>query len=258
MLIKSADCKMEDIAVLEALLDHSAVTPKIATKIEKEIRAIRAGVTGEKDAAYHIDFDFKRTNNWAVIHDLRIEHQGRIAQIDHVLINRFLQMWVCESKYFAQGISINEFGEFTSFYGKRPVAIPSPLEQNRRHCSVLNLIFEDNVIKLPRRIGLSIRPKLKSLILVSNNARITRPKTKVDGMDCVMKVEQIFPYINDAIDKTSVLSLSRTISSNSLQNFADQLVKLHTPGTTNWLAKFGLPSNELPKTRSDGKAKNPN
>jgi len=246
---------MEDIAVLEALFDHSAITPKIATKIGKEIRAISAGVKGEKDAAYQIDFDFNETSNWAVIHDLRIEHQGRVAQIDHILINRFLHMWVCESKYFAQGIAINEFGEFTSFYGKNPVAIPSPLEQNRRHCSVLNLIFEDNVIKLPRRMGLSIRPKLNSLILVSNKARITRPKTKVEGVDRILKVEQIFPHINDAIDKTSVVNLSRTISSNSLQDFADQLVKLHTPATINWLAKFGLPSSELPKTSSDGKVK---
>ena len=46
----------------------------------------------------------------SVIHDLRIECEGRVAQIDHLLIGRFLDIWVCETKNFSEGIAINEQG----------------------------------------------------------------------------------------------------------------------------------------------------
>lgn len=37
----------------------------------------------EKDAAYHIDFEWRYGKNSVFIHDLRSEHEGRVAQIDH-------------------------------------------------------------------------------------------------------------------------------------------------------------------------------
>lgn len=40
---------------------------------------------GEKVALFVLSY--KDSQNWAVIHDLRIEHRGRVAQIDHLLIN---------------------------------------------------------------------------------------------------------------------------------------------------------------------------
>ncbi len=61
-------------------------------------------------AAYEIDFHHKASRNWAVIHDLRLEYRGRVAQIDHLLINRWLEFWVCESKHFSEGVAINEQG----------------------------------------------------------------------------------------------------------------------------------------------------
>jgi hypothetical protein len=45
-----------------------------------------------------------------VIHDHRIEHRGRVAQIDHLLINRFLDIFVLESKNYDYGVKISEEG----------------------------------------------------------------------------------------------------------------------------------------------------
>ena len=50
--------------------------------MEREMKTIRAGVSGEKDSAYYIDFYFRNSKNWAVIHDLRLEHRGQVVQID--------------------------------------------------------------------------------------------------------------------------------------------------------------------------------
>lgn len=127
MLIKSADDRESDIKILESLLNHPSASALTKRNIEKEIKAIRSGVKGEKDAAYQIEYYYGNGKNWAVIHDLRIEHKGRVAQIDHLLINRLMEIWVCESKHFNQGVSINEQGEFVSFFGAKAFGIPQAL-----------------------------------------------------------------------------------------------------------------------------------
>ena len=88
--------------------DSPKASAETRARIDKEIRTIRAGAKGEAEAAYEIDFHFGASRNWAVIHDLRLQHQGMVAQIDHVLIGRAMDFWVCESKHFSEGVSINE------------------------------------------------------------------------------------------------------------------------------------------------------
>ena len=197
---------------------------------------------GENDAAYQINFHYGNGKNWAVIHDLRIEHKGRVAQIDHLLINRLMEIWVCESKHFNQGVSINEQGEFVSFTGSQAYGIPSPLEQNRRHCSLLQAVFDDGVIPLEKRLGFSIKPVIKSLVLVSSKARITRPSKSFPGLDEIIKVDQIKANLDKAMDDdNNPLTLAKLVSSETVKAFAERLVALHTPHQFNWHGRFGLP-----------------
>ncbi|MEK9817093.1 MAG: nuclease-related domain-containing protein, partial [Limnobacter sp.] len=180
--------------------------------------------------------------NWAVIHDLRIEHKGRVAQIDHLLINRLMEIWVCESKHFHQGVSINEQGEFVSFTGSQAYGIPSPLEQNRRHCSLLQAMFDDGVVPLEKRLGFSIKPVIKSLVLVSSKARITRPSKSFPGLDEIIKVDQIKAKLDQAMDDdNNPLNLAKLVSSETVKAFAERLVALHKPHQFNWHGRFGLP-----------------
>jgi len=79
VLIKSADDKAVDIQTLETLLVRPDVTKATAKRIELEMTKIRAGAKAERDAAYQIDFYLRDGTNFAVIHDLRIEHGGRPA-----------------------------------------------------------------------------------------------------------------------------------------------------------------------------------
>lgn len=142
---------------------------------------MRAGAKGEAEAAYEIDFHHRASTRWAVIHDLRLEHKGRVAQIDHLLISRSLDIWVCESKHFAEGVAVNEQGEFIAFYAGRAVGVPSPFEQNRKHIALLREVLDSERVNLPKRLGLAIKPSLESVVLVSKNARIGQAAT--DGAD---------------------------------------------------------------------------
>jgi len=176
MIIKKMDSKQEEIAELTALLKGKLI-PYQRFLIERELKAIRSGASGERDSAYYIDFYFGDSRNWAVIHDLRLEHKGKVAQIDHLLINRFFDMYVFESKNYSYKLKITPRGEFETYYGKEYIGIPSPIEQNKRHIHLLNLFLKDHDI-LPKRIGILIRPKFKSLILVSPKSIIVRPPEK--------------------------------------------------------------------------------
>jgi len=160
LLIKKKHIDHDQVAYLRELLARD-FPENLKAKIEKELRTIGSGAKGEKDTAYYIDFRLKDSKNWAVIHDLRVEHDGRVAQIDHLLIGRMLDIYVIESKHFASGMSISDEGEFCYFYKNRPQPIPSPIEQNKRHIQVLEQLLNDKEL-LPRRLGVKIKGTSKN------------------------------------------------------------------------------------------------
>lgn len=240
MVIKSADDRAPDLAVLEGFLQRRDLPEATAKRIEQELRFMRAGLAGEKETAYEIDFYLGRSANWAVIHDLRLElPDGRVAQIDHLLINRLLEAWVLESKRFGEGIAINEHGECSAFFGGRPYGIPSPFEQNRKHCAVLDALLKSSQSPVPKRLGFSLTPVLRSLVVVSKGARITRPKRSLADLDSIVKADQLQSYL-EKDNKPDLLWAARLIGSDTLESFARQLVGFHRPATFDWAAKFGL------------------
>lgn len=242
MLIKHADDKTRDIQTLTELASRSDVTPDVRHRIEQEIRNIRSGMKGEAEAAYEMEFHYAASKNWMVIHDLRLECDGRVAQVDHLLINRFLEIYVCESKRFGEGIAINEHGEFAAFYAGKPYGVPSPIEQNKRHMAVLEAIFKSGLVAPPKRLGFTITPSLSGLVLVSKTARITRPKAKLVGLDQVIKNDQLKARIDKDIDKdNNILTAAKIVGHDTLEDFARRLAAAHKPISFDWAAKFGLP-----------------
>jgi hypothetical protein len=239
--IKAADDRTRDTAELGRLLDRPDVPSATRKRIEAEIRQIRAGAQGEKDAAYEIEVWFGRSKNWVTIHDLRIEVDGLAAQIDHVLINRLAEVWVCESKHFAEGVSVNEHGEWTRWWRGRHEGIPSPIEQNRRHILLLGRAFDDGLVPLPRRLGIvPLKPSFRSLVLVSNNARIGRPTARVDGLDDVIKADQLKTRLFDEFDRVSLRKAAGIIGRDGLEKLGRDLVAMHRPVSVDWVARFGL------------------
>lgn len=257
MIIKHADNKSQDIETLQSLLSHPKATGDTRKRIEQEIRNINAGMRGENEAAHEMKVHYGDSKNWAIIHDLRVVHGDLVAQIDHLVINRWLDVWVCESKHFSEGVSINDHGEFTAFFASKPYGVPSPIEQNAKHILILQRIFDAGTVELPTRLGFTIKPDLKSLVLVSKGARISRPKTKIDGIECIIKNDQFFKHVDKAVEGNGILSTAaKIISSETLESVALQIAKLHKPIRFDWQAKFGLTTIEPPAEPE--KAEKPN
>lgn len=251
MLIKTKDSSEKAIQELEAIRQLPNLPVKTRTNVEKELKTLRAGEKGEKDAAYYIDLYYRNHGNWAVFHDLRIEHDGDVAQIDHLLINRLLEFYILETKSFAYGIKINERGEFLRWNGHRYDAIPSPIEQLKRHILVLERLLKADDI-LPKRLGLSLQPSFKPYVLVSPTSSIIRPAQKKFDTSTVIKSDELFTQIQRDGDKLNLFDAfsgaAKFISQETLIEFTHRLSSYHKPMTINYFLKFGIQPNQTQKT----------
>lgn len=240
MLLKSADDKGDQLAVLENLLARAPQSHR--ARIKQELHAMRAGIKGEKEAAYLIDFELKKAKNTVVIHDLRLEIGGRVAQIDHLLIRRDLTVYVLETKNFLSGVKITEDGEFLRWndFKKTFEGMASPLAQNERHISVLKDAFDE--IGMPIRLGIRLTPTFEPFVLVSLAARIDRPR-KFDSSR-VIKADMLLETLLKGIDNESILrtvtSMAKFVSAETVADIGKELIALHRAATFDYAAKFGL------------------
>lgn len=242
MIIKPVDRKESVLEALEQLRQRPDATDRQRQAFEKEIRIFRAGIKGEEESAYLIDFDFKSSKNTAVIHDLRLESNGRVAQIDHLLIHRTLTVFVLETKHFNSGMKITDEGEFLRWndYQKTFEGMPSPLAQNERHIKVLKEAFE--FLEMPTRMRIRLSPSFESYVLVSATARVDRSR-KFDSSH-VIKADVLLTTIEKQFENEGILdtlgNVSRFVSTETVEDIARRLCNLHSPAKVNYLAKFGF------------------
>lgn len=173
--------------------------------------------------------------------------RGRVAQIDHLLINRALDCFVFESKHFHAGLKITEDGEFLRWndFKKNYEGMPSPLAQNDRHIAVLKDVFER--IEMPTRLGVRLMPSFYSYVLVSANARIDRPKDFDTSR--IVKVD----VVKEALDKqfnnegflTTVSSLAKSVDTDTLRRIGRRLLKLHKPLEAESAAELSVPAEPM-------------
>ncbi|MDO8960851.1 MAG: nuclease-related domain-containing protein, partial [Methylophilus sp.] len=236
MILKQSDDKELQIQALESLLNIATGDKK--AKVQKELNILRAGIMGEQETTYHIDFHLRDSENYAVIHDLRLEINGNVAQIDHILIHRHMRVYCIETKHFNAGIKINDDGEFMQWNGYKKVyeGIPSPLAQNQRHIRVLNEVF-DNCISLPKLLGVELRPSFHSRVVVNNDARIERSK-KFDSLPLV-KSEYLYDSIKKDFENVGLGARLTSASRDDIDDIARQLMVLHQPIVIDYRAKFG-------------------
>ncbi|MDH5426110.1 MAG: topoisomerase DNA-binding C4 zinc finger domain-containing protein [Gammaproteobacteria bacterium] len=241
MLIKEKDKNQQQVDYLTDLLERDLPGDK-KQLVERELRCIRCGDKGEKTSSYYLDFDFKLSKNWALIHDLRIEHNGDVAQIDHLLIGRMMDIYVIESKNFSSGVAISDDGDFSYFYNNRPCAIPSPIAQNDRHIKLLDRFLTDNDL-FPKRLGVAIKPVYRNIVLISPESRLSKPKKGLYDCSAVMKADKFSAYFAGSLNyesMDSLISITKVISTQSLSSFAQTLAFSHEPIVFDFKAKFGI------------------
>jgi hypothetical protein len=250
MILKHKDDVTPHLEELERLLECPALTKRQREELEEELWMIKAGAKGEKEAAYHIDFHWKDGVNSIVIHDLRIEHNGRVAQIDHLILHRTLECHVLESKAFGTGIRISEASEWEvrTRYGWR--GMPSPVEQNRRHIEVLKSFIRDHQLA-PKRLGLSMPISFHNWVLVSPECRIQREGKGFEGVVKMDLFEKEFLKRNSEMGVIDTFtSISKLVSLSTIEELGRKLIAAHKPASFDFAGKFGI---ALPDPNDDSR-----
>ncbi len=80
---------------------------------------------------------------------------------------------------------------FVKFYAGKPHGIPSPISQNEKNIDVLKSLFEKDLVDSSKRLGFKVKSIIFNVILISKNARITRPKKDIKEL---MKIDYFMNF----------------------------------------------------------------
>lgn len=231
-----------DLDTLSGLLKKFETTTEQRKKIEQEMKNIVSGMKAQNEMAYQLNFHFKDSKNYIVLHDIRLEHEGLVAQIDHLIINRCMDVFVCESKNFAQGVRFNEQLEFSSFFNGKSFGMASPIEQNKRHIELFHRMIKDKKIAWPTSMIRSHAPSFYNVILVGNQAKIDRPKNlKLPHQTEVMKGDQFKSWLDKQVEENNA-SLLKVVSQETLMDLGLEIKKRDQSKSVfcDWEKRWGL------------------
>lgn len=252
MILKQADDKTEDLKILSNLLLDGRLSKSQHSAIEKEIQNIRTGDLGERDVAYFLNYDMKDSTNNLVMHDVRLEMDDAVAQIDHLVIGRAHTIYVLETKNLRASMQCNESGEWTAWYGahKRgtPVAIASPIEQARRHVTFLD--------KWLRRHGWTNFKRIEPVVVVSPTTFVGKTRAKGDETVAIVRADLFRRWWENDRDlgslPTALWRIGTRLSLEQLEELGGLLLAEHRPLARDWPARFGLEEDrpEMPRIPS--------
>ena len=238
MLIKTYDDKDPEIQTLFQLLEATS-NPEKRKVIAREIKKLQFTQNSDKASLDELSVHFGEAERYHLIQDFWLNIDGKLAHIDHLLINRYLDIHVLDTKHFSEGLSVSEDEEFMAWYGGKSHSIPSPLERNEQSIAVL--IEAMRFIHLPTRFGIAIKPAYYSAALVSNRATLLQPELADSN---TFKTDQFASLLIKEADAAGVFSalslLPRMLSLDALARFTHQLVAMHRPQQTNWRTKLAL------------------
>lgn len=246
MILKTADDKSSQIAQLEAWLAKPTLSTPQKQWLTDELFRLRMGIQGERDAAFYLDSHFKDSENHVVIHDLRLEIDGDVAQIDHLVFYRGGGLYLFETKNYNASLLINDHGEFTVDYGRARFGIPSPIEQSRRHERVLHKLLDRLDIGARTRRQLNMH----HLVLMHPKAIIKRPSEKVFSTHNVIKSDQFPEWHKRFADRTitpleAISLLANMRSKDTLQEWGEKLMRQHRPAPLKQLPDHLFKANLL-------------
>ncbi len=244
MLIKDREPPAEGVVeLLKDLLFRNLGSEKTFL-IERELKNLDPAENGGLNAARLFNFYCADSPQWAVIHDLRIESNGVAAQIDHTLINRFFDIFLLDSKNYCYNLKIAADGEFFVFDGRRYHAIDSPIEENRKRVQVLQELLAEHKI-LPRRMGMAMRPNIRSYVLMAPGADVLRPPDAIYDTRSVVGADFVTQTLLKPLNgfKGTVRKLrclSGSFKADILEAAARRLVELNKPCPVDYRQMFGL------------------
>ena len=205
------------IDILNQVIDSG----KLSAEDAKIAKNTIAGLLLEKQMAYELDIAFDQYEDILVLNDLKVEYNGKTAQIDHLVLTCYSAYFI-ESKSVAGSLQVNEYDEWTRWYGKKPVNMESPIMQSKRHAKILFDLLSANEKSFMGKI-LGFQKRLGSYtahhyIAVSTRTNITG-KGRDKYRDSLKKADQITETILDFHNKHAGGHLNALLNSTDDDKF---------------------------------------
>jgi hypothetical protein len=237
--LKRADDKSKRLALLEDLQHSPRLDARQKRWLREELVRTRKGIQGESESAYFLDQYFKDGENHVVLHDLRFIVDGDVAQIDHLIFNRIVGVYLIETKNYAGNVVINEHGEFMVDYDGERYGVASPIEQSHRHARILQRLFE--TLEIKGRTGAPL--EFHHVVMFHPKAIITRPAKAAVDISNVIKADQFPTWHSQFAEKSSgVANLFRLAvnlrSLDTLKEWGEKLKRQHRPANLLELPDF--------------------
>lgn len=252
MLMKSADDKNSYLQLLKDR-ENQPLSKRQRQWLSEQLDRVQKGIRGETDSAYYINAAYRDSENYVVLHDLCFQIDGETVQIDHLILGHYF-CFLLETKNFNGDLYINEYGEFTVQYGHKKVAIPSPIEQSKRHQPLLLKLLEQLDIKAITGKSLEVR----HVVLVSPKFSIHRPNKKDFDTSFVIKADALRQWREQFTKQEVTFGLAAKATLNilitkpgnlinmpdtkTLKAYAQRLIGCHQPAT------LGLPGFMQPSS----------
>lgn len=237
MILKQIDDKSKQIETLRELLAKSKSEAQ-KRLIDSDLKRVEAGHKAEQDNAYYLDFAFEKSKNVLLLHDIRLEHNGRVAQFDHILISR-LGIELLETKSAKGMMTINDDGSLTLKNNNHTNTYPNPLEQSKRHALVLREFIDSNEL-LSKRVGIFGGIEISSKVLIHPNTNITNKKLP-DGFQ---RGDSFVSNRNKELDSVgffkAITLISKAYNIEKAKEIAELLINVHTPVDFDYAKKFKL------------------
>lgn len=139
---------------------------------------LKAGVEAEKQMAHYLDRQFRDSKRFLVLHDLRFEHDGENAQIDHLIVHQY-GVAIVESKSVSTTVRVNELDEWERYKDRRWAGMPNPLLQAERQGRLLKSLLRSREAELLDKVlgikqGTFAHMAINVFAAISDNGRIER------------------------------------------------------------------------------------
>ncbi|UCD81837.1 MAG: hypothetical protein JSW26_10550, partial [Desulfobacterales bacterium] len=148
--------------------------------------------------------------------------------------------------------------EFLVFDGYKYQSVESPIEENQKRIQTLRKALAENKI-IPRRMGISFRPKIQSYVLVSPGANVLRPPPSTYDTSSIVTADYLTQTLLKQVERIKrfyqkLKRLPKAFDTDTLEKAAGKLASLNAPNPIDYRRLFCPEENWETSTtnRADG------
>ena len=161
----------------------------------------KAGTEAELQMAHYLKRAFGSDPNVHVFNNLRLEHEGEVAQIDHLVFHR-AGFILIESKSVTSSVRINEREEWARQWNGRWSGMPSPVLQARRQADLLRALLQAHKVDLRNKVLFGLKQGgfsgfLMDVVVTISDRGVIQYRGQLED---VKKADQVVDHVKALMD----------------------------------------------------------